>query len=75
MINSFASKVIPMILVTLAFIVPAQVAAEDISQAQLQQIMQSEQQVILLDVRTVEEFLTGHIPVTIQSARFQWEFK
>ena len=59
--NSFVSKVIPLMLLALTLLVPAQATAKEISQAQLQQIMQSEQQVILLDVRTVEEFLAGHI--------------
>ena len=60
--NSFVSKTVAVMLLALALIVPAQVTAKDISQAQLQQIMQSEQQVILLDVRTVDEFVAGHIP-------------
>ncbi|WP_019027728.1 rhodanese-like domain-containing protein [Colwellia piezophila] len=58
----FVVKIAPMVLLALALIASAQVSAEDISQAQLQQVMQSNKQVILLDVRTVEEFTDGHIP-------------
>jgi len=36
--------------------------AKDITQVELQQLIQSEQKIILLDVRTVEEFVEGHIP-------------
>jgi rhodanese-related sulfurtransferase len=39
-----------------------QVSAEDISQRHLQQLMNSEKNFILLDVRTVAEFEQGHIP-------------
>ncbi|PKH87149.1 rhodanese-like domain-containing protein [Colwellia sp. Bg11-28] len=38
------------------------VSAKDINQTELQQIMKNDKQVILLDVRTVEEFEEGHIP-------------
>jgi len=41
------------------------VAAQDISQKQLQHLMKSDTQPILLDVRTVEEFEQGHIPNAI----------
>ena len=71
--NSFASKVIPMMLLALALLVPAQVTAKDISQAQLQKIMQSDQQVILLDVRTVEEFVAGHIPNAVNISHKELE--
>ncbi|WP_057831757.1 rhodanese-like domain-containing protein [Colwellia sp. TT2012] len=59
--NSPVIKYISMMLLAVALIGPTQVTAKDISQVQLLQVMQSDQQVILLDVRTVEEFLSGHI--------------
>lgn len=53
------------ILLTSTLFTSFKVAAQDISQEQLQQLMKNEQQIILLDVRTVEEFTEGHIPNAI----------
>ena len=58
----FAKKIAATIVFSLALVTTGQVAAEDISQSQLQKIMKNDQQVIVLDVRTVEEFEQGHIP-------------
>jgi len=50
-----------MLLISVLFtVLPA--TAKDITQVELQQLIQSEQKIILLDVRTVEEFVEGHIP-------------
>jgi|TARA_B110000116_G_C16699214_1_gene518932 rhodanese-related sulfurtransferase len=59
---SFVKKIIATTALILALVITGQVAAKDISQSQLQTIMKNEQQVIVLDVRTVEEFEQGHIP-------------
>ena len=58
----FAKKIATSIVLALALVTTGQVAAKDISQSQLQKIMKNDQQVIVLDVRTVEEFEQGHIP-------------
>ncbi len=50
-----------MVLVS-ALVTTLSVSAEDITQSQLQQLMQTKKAVVLLDVRTVEEFVEGHIP-------------
>lgn len=60
--NSFLNTLALTFVFACALITSAQVTAKDINQTQLQQVMQSEQQVILLDVRTVEEFEEAHIP-------------
>ncbi|HCM48036.1 MAG TPA: rhodanese-like domain-containing protein [Colwellia sp.] len=59
---SFVKKIIATTVLILALVITGQVTAKDISQSQLQTIMKNEQQVIVLDVRTVEEFEQGHIP-------------
>ena len=55
-------KIATTIVFVLAVTTTWQVSAKDISQTELQQIMKNDKQVILLDVRTVEEFEEGHIP-------------
>jgi rhodanese-related sulfurtransferase len=60
--NSLIKSFAVMMVVVSALVTTVSVSAEDISQAQLQHIMQKKQQVVLLDVRTVEEFVEGHIP-------------
>jgi rhodanese-related sulfurtransferase len=55
-------KIATTIVFVLAVATTWQVSAKDISQTELQQIMKNDKQVILLDVRTVEEFEEGHIP-------------
>jgi rhodanese-related sulfurtransferase len=55
-------KIGGIIVIALALVTTWQVGAKDISQTQLQQIMKSEQQVVILDVRTAQEFEQGHIP-------------
>jgi phage shock protein E len=59
---SLVKKIGATIVLGLALVTTGQVAAKDISQSQLQKIMKNDQQVIVLDVRTVEEFEQGHIP-------------
>ncbi|MFQ3265165.1 MAG: phage shock protein E [Alteromonadaceae bacterium] len=59
---SVVKKIIATTGLILALVITGQVVAKDISQSQLQTIMKNEQQVIVLDVRTVEEFEQGHIP-------------
>lgn len=61
LVKKFASTLI----VILAAASTWQVCAKDISQTQLQQVLKNDKQVILLDVRTVEEFEEGHIPSAI----------
>ena len=60
-----AKKIASAIVLTLALTTTWQVSAKDISQTQLQQIMKNDKQVVLLDVRTVEEFEEAHIPNAI----------
>ena len=60
-----AKKIASAIVLTLALITTWLVSAKDISQTQLQQIMKNDKQVVLLDVRTVEEFEEAHIPNAI----------
>ncbi|AAZ24318.1 rhodanese-like domain-containing protein [Colwellia psychrerythraea] len=55
-------KIATTIVFVLAVTTTWQVSAKDISQTELQQIMKNDKQVILLDVRTEEEFEEGHIP-------------
>jgi len=62
---SFIKKVAPAIVLALALVSTWQVSAKEISQSQLQQVMKNDKQVVLLDVRTVEEFAEGHIPNAI----------
>jgi rhodanese-related sulfurtransferase len=50
-----------MLVLVLTLIIIGPVDAKDISQSQLQQLMIKDTQVVLLDVRTVEEFEDGHI--------------
>ncbi|PKI17999.1 rhodanese-like domain-containing protein [Colwellia sp. 12G3] len=57
----FIKKIAATIVLALALVSTGQVAAEDISQSQLQQLMKNDSQVVVLDVRTVEEFEEGHI--------------
>lgn len=57
----FVKKIVVTIILSIAFVTIGQVAAEDISQSQLQQVMKNNKQAIVLDVRTVEEFEQGHI--------------
>ena len=45
----------------LSCLLMAQSHAADISQTQLQQLMKSNQEIVILDVRTAEEFAKGHI--------------
>lgn len=60
-----AKKIASAIVLTLALTTTWLVSAKDISQTQLQQIMKNDKQVVLLDVRTVEEFEEAHIPNAI----------
>lgn len=48
-----------------ALTVTWQVNAKDINQAELQKVMKTNKHVVLLDVRTTEEFAQGHIPNAI----------
>ncbi|TWX67771.1 rhodanese-like domain-containing protein [Colwellia demingiae] len=59
---TFAKKMASTIVLALTLATTWQVSAKDISQTQLQQIMKNDKQVVVLDVRTVEEFEEGHIP-------------
>jgi len=52
----------PIMVLLFALMVTAQVSAKDITQAELQQLMQGDNKIVLLDVRTVEEFAEAHIP-------------
>ncbi len=62
-IKKVVFKKLTTVLILLTALISAwQVTAQDISQSQLQQLMQSEKKVVLLDVRTVDEFVAGHIP-------------
>ncbi|PKG81923.1 rhodanese-like domain-containing protein [Colwellia sp. 75C3] len=70
---SFVKKIATTIVLAMALTTTGQVAAEDISQSQLQTIMKNEQQVIVLDVRTVEEFEQGHIPNAVNIPHKQLE--
>ncbi len=59
---TFVKKIASTIVLALAVATTWQVSAKDISQTQLQQIMKNDKQLVILDVRTVEEFEQGHIP-------------
>lgn len=52
----------PIMVLVFALMATAQVSAKDITQAELQQLMQGDNKIVLLDVRTVEEFTEAHIP-------------
>ena len=61
--NSSLIKSISVILIIVsALSVTISASAKDITQTQVQQLIKSEKPFILLDVRTVEEFVDGHIP-------------
>ncbi len=60
-----AKKIASSIVLALTLATAWQVSAEDISQAQLQQVMKNDKQVVVLDVRTVAEFAEGHIPSAV----------
>ena len=62
MINLYAKSLASMLVLVSTLIIMGPVDAKDISQSQLQQLMKKDTQVVLLDVRTVEEFEDGHIP-------------
>ena len=59
---TLVKKMASTIVLALAVATTWQVSAKDITQSQLQQIMKHDKQVVVLDVRTVEEFEEGHIP-------------
>jgi len=60
--SSFIKSITVMLVLVSALAATLSVSAKDITQAELQQLMKSEQKIVLLDVRTVEEFVDGHIP-------------
>jgi len=57
----------------LALVTTWQVAAKDISQTQLQQLMKSDKNIVLLDVRTAQEFEQGHIPNAVNISHKELE--
>ncbi len=59
---SFIKSITAVMVLVSALVTTLPTLAKDISQAELQQLMQTEKEVVLLDVRTVEEFVEGHIP-------------
>lgn len=60
--NSFIKTITAVLVLVSALVTTLTASAKDITQAELQQLMKSGKQVVLLDVRTVEEFVDGHIP-------------
>jgi len=60
--NRLAQKITSALVLVFASATAWQVSAKEISQEQLQQVMKNDKQVVLLDVRTVEEFEEAHIP-------------
>lgn len=60
-----AKKIAATIVIALAVVSTWQVSAKDISQTELQQVMKNDDQIVVLDVRTVEEFEEGHIPSAV----------
>jgi rhodanese-related sulfurtransferase len=60
--KSYINAIAVMMILVSALIATLSVSAKDITQAQLQQLIQTEKHLVLLDVRTVEEFVEGHIP-------------
>jgi len=63
--NIFAKNISATVMFFLALVTAWQTNAKDISQNQLQEIMKSNKQMILLDVRTTSEFEDAHIPNAI----------
>ena len=61
----FVKKIASTVVIALAIASTWQVSAKDISQTQLQQVMKNDKQLVVLDVRTVEEFDDGHIPSAV----------
>jgi len=61
-VKSSVNLIATMMVLISALLTTLSVSAKDITQAELQQLMQTEKEVVLLDVRTVEEFVEGHIP-------------
>jgi len=66
-------KVGATIVLALAFLTTWQVGAKDISQTQLQQLMQSDKKIVVLDVRTAQEFEQGHIPNAVNISHKELE--
>jgi len=62
MTNSMVKKFIATAVLLTSLTTTWQINAQDISQKQLQQLMKTDKNIVLLDVRTVEEFEQGHIP-------------
>tara|TARA_R100001377_G_scaffold83161_1_gene64289 strand:+ start:1065 stop:1508 length:444 start_codon:yes stop_codon:yes gene_type:complete len=62
MTHILVKKMATTLVVALAIATTWQVSAKDISQTELQQVMKNDHKVVVLDVRTVEEFEEGHIP-------------
>lgn len=60
--SSFIKSITAVLVLVSALVTSLPASAKDITQAELQQLMKNEKQVVLLDVRTVEEFVEGHIP-------------
>jgi rhodanese-related sulfurtransferase len=65
MTHILVKKMATMLVVALAIATTWQVSAKDISQTELQQVMKNDHKVVVLDVRTVEEFEEGHIPSAV----------
>jgi rhodanese-related sulfurtransferase len=71
--NRLTKKIGAIIVLGLALVTTWQVGAKDISQTQLQQIMKNDQEVVLLDVRTAQEFEQGHIPNAVNISHTELE--
>jgi rhodanese-related sulfurtransferase len=65
MTHILVKKMATTLVVALAIATTWQVSAKDISQTELQQVMKNDHKVVVLDVRTVEEFEEGHIPSAV----------
>jgi len=71
--NRLTKKIGATIVLGLALVTTWQVGAKDISQTQLQQLMKNDKEVVLLDVRTAEEFEQGHIPNAVNISHTELE--
>lgn len=60
--HSLAKKFAAIMVIGLAAVTSGHLVAKEVSQSQLQQLMKNDKHVVVLDVRTIEEFEAGHIP-------------
>lgn len=71
--NRLAKKMGATMILGLALITTWQVSAKDISQEQFLQIIKSDKEIVVLDVRSAEEFEQGHIANAVNISHTELE--